>query len=226
MSRTPFQPDVERLPREIPVFPLSGVLLLPHGRLPLNIFEPRYLAMVADALAGDRVIGMIQPTDPASRAKAPALYETGCAGRITAFSETDDGRMLITLTGLCRFSVLRELPAAAGGYRRVVPAWERFAGDLEAETADVAGALDRARLTAGLKCYFRAQGISANWDHIQCTPDERLVTSLAMVCPFEACEKQALLEAPDLAERAKLLIALIEMAILDGREGDRTQQRH
>ncbi|PWC53410.1 LON peptidase substrate-binding domain-containing protein [Azospirillum sp. TSO22-1] len=216
MSRSPFDPTFDQLPRELPVFPLPGVLLLPRGRLPLNIFEPRYLAMVQDALGTDRMIGMIQPTDPTSRAKAPPLYETGCAGRITSFAETEDGRLLITLTGVCRFLVLRELPCARG-YRRVQPAWERFAADLDGEAT---GGIDRERLVCGLKGYFKTQGISANWDSIDGTPDERLVTSLAMICPFEASEKQALLEAPDLGERAKLLIALIEMAILDGHEGD------
>lgn len=218
MSRSPFDPTFERLPRELPVFPLAGVLLLPRGRLPLNIFEPRYLAMAEDALGGDRMIGMIQPTDPASRAKAPALYETGCAGRITSFAETGDGRLLITLTGVCRFVSLRELPCDRG-YRKVQPAWERFVTDLGSEEA---GGVDRDRLLAGLRGYFKAHGISANWDAIETTPDERLVTSLAMICPFEASEKQALLEAPDLRERAKLLIALIEMAILDGHDGDGT----
>lgn len=218
MSRSPFDPTFDRLPRELPVFPLPGVLLLPRGRLPLNIFEPRYLAMVEDALGRDRMIGMVQPTDPTSRAKVPALYETGCAGRITSFAETEDGRLLITLTGVCRFMALRELPCQRG-YRRVQPAWERFAADLNGEDS---GGIDRSRLLGGLKGYFKAQGISANWEAIEGTPDERLVTSLAMICPFEASEKQALLEAPDLTERAKLLIALIEMAILDGHEGDGT----
>ena len=218
MSRSPFDPTIDRLPRELPVFPLPGVLLLPRGRLPLNIFEPRYLTMVEDSLAADRMIGMIQPTDPASRAKAPALYETGCAGRITSFAETEDGRLLITLTGVCRFVALREL-SCERGYRRVLPAWERFAADLDGEAC---GSIDRDRLLGGLKGYFKTQGISANWDAIEGTPDERLITSLAMICPFEASEKQALLEAPDLMERAKLLIALIEMAILDGHEGDGT----
>lgn len=222
MSRNPFDPTFDRLPRTLPIFPLPGVMLLPRARLPLNIFEPRYLAMVEDALKGDRNIGMIQPLDPASRAKAPPVYETGCAGRITSFSETDDGRYLITLTGVCRFHVLSELETV-GGYRRVHPGWERFAGDL---VEDPGGGIDRDRLLAGLKCYFRAQGISANWEHIVGTPDERLVNSLAMICPFAASEKQALLEAPDLTERATLLIALIEMAILDARDSDQAAQRH
>jgi len=216
MSRNPFDPSLDRLPRTLPIFPLAGVLLLPRGRLPLNIFEPRYRAMVEDAMAGDRMIGMVQPTDPASREREPSVYETGCAGRITTFAETEDGRYIITLTGLCRFTILREVEGLRG-YRRVSPAWERFAEDLKAEPC---GELDRPRLLAGLMSYFKVQGISVDWSAIESTPDERLVTSLAMICPFEPSEKQALLEAPDLSERAKLLIALIEMAILDGREGD------
>lgn len=222
MSRNPFDPTPETLPSALPVFPLPGVLLLPRGRLPLNIFEPRYLALVEDAMAAGRLMGMIQPLDPSCRTRCPALYETGCAGRITNFSETEDGRLLITLSGLSRFRVVRELPMERG-YRRVQPAWERFAGDLDGEPA---AGLDRARLLAGLRPYFKAQGISANWDAIEGTPDERLVTSLAMICPFEPSEKQALLEAPDLAERARLLIALIEMAILDNRDNDSAVHRH
>ncbi len=224
MSRNPFDPPFDRLPRTLPIFPLAGVVLLPRGRLPLNIFEPRYLAMVEDAMAADRMIGMVQPTNPASRAAEPSVYETGCAGRITTFAETADGRYLITLTGVCRFTALREVEGARG-YRRVVPAWERFTVDLKAEPC---GELDRARLLAGLKSYFKVQGLSVDWNAIAATPDERLVTSLAMICPFEPSEKQALLEAPDLPERAKLLIALIEMAILDGHDsdGDGTLPRH
>lgn len=222
MTRQSFDPTPGELPRTLPIFPLPGVLLLPRGRLPLNIFEPRYLAMVEDALGSGRMIGMVQPLDPDCRAKAPPVYETGCAGRITTFSETDDGRFLITLSGVSRFHLLRELPEERG-YRRVQPAWERFLPDLEREPC---GGVDRPRLLTGLRTYLKAQRISVNWDAIDGTPDERLVTSLAMICPFEACEKQALLEAPDLPERAKLLIALIEMAILDIRDGDAATPRH
>ncbi|WP_188261802.1 LON peptidase substrate-binding domain-containing protein [Azospirillum tabaci] len=222
MSRNPIDPSLDRLPRQLPIFPLAGVLLLPRGRLPLNIFEPRYLAMVEDALAGDRMIGMVQPTDPACRLREPAVYGTGCAGRITSFAETEDGRYLITLTGVSRFAIMRELDGQRG-YRRVAADWDRFSGDLidplERGGADGCG-LDRARLLAGLKGYFKMQGLSVDWKAIDGTPDERLVTSLAMICPFSPSEKQALLETPDLPERAKLLIALVEMAILDSHEGD------
>ena len=221
MSPNPFDPSFDQLPEIISIFPLTGVLLLPRGKLPLNIFEPRYLAMTDDALSGNRMIGIIQPSDPLSRASAPPVYPIGCAGRITSFSETDDGRYLITLTGVCRFEIVRELPIVRG-YRRVTASWERFAGDL----AEPGPALfDRARLVEGLRTYFKIQGISANWDAIEATPDERLVTSLAMICPFEPSEKQALLECGTLSERASMMIAIIEMAVLDKRDGD-TMARH
>ena len=221
MSPNPFDPTFDQLPEIVPIFPLTGVLLLPRGKLPLNIFEPRYLAMTEDALSGNRMIGIIQPSDPLSRASVPPVYPIGCAGRITSFSETDDGRCLITLTGVCRFETARELPIVRG-YRRVDVSWERFAADLEEPGPAL---FDRARLVEGLRTYFKIQGISANWDAIESTPDERLVTSLAMICPFEPSEKQALLECGSLSERASMMIAIIEMSVLDKRGGD-TMARH
>jgi uncharacterized protein len=221
MSPNPFDPTFDQLPEIVPIFPLTGVLLLPRGKLPLNIFEPRYLAMTEDALSGNRMIGIIQPSDPLSRASVPPVYPIGCAGRITSFSETDDGRCLITLTGVCRFETVRELPIVRG-YRRVDVSWERFAADLEEPGPAL---FDRARLVEGLRTYFKIQGISANWDAIESTPDERLVTSLAMICPFEPSEKQALLECGSLSERASMMIAIIEMSVLDKRGGD-TMARH
>jgi uncharacterized protein len=199
------------LPSMLPIFPLTGVLLLPRGRLPLNIFEPRYLAMTRDALAGERLIGMVQPSDPGVAAENPPVYPTGCAGRITSFSETDDGRFLITLTGISRFRIREELPLLEG-YRRVVPEWREFARDL---ASDDEPAFDRDRLLRGLRAYFQHQKIEADWDAITSVPGERLVTSIAMICPFEPSEKQALLEAPDLDERARLLTAIVEMAALN-----------
>jgi Lon protease-like protein len=221
MSPNPFDPTFDQLPEIVPIFPLTGVLLLPRGKLPLNVFEPRYLAMTEDALSGNRMIGIIQPSDPLSRASVPPVYPIGCAGRITSFSETDDGRYLITLTGVCRFETARELPIMRG-YRRVDVSWERFAADLEEPGPAL---FDRARLVEGLRTYFKIQGISANWDAIESTPDERLVTSLAMICPFEPSEKQALLECGSLSERASMMIAIIEMSVLDKRGGD-TMARH
>jgi hypothetical protein len=209
------------LPAILPIFPLTGVLLLPRGRLPLNIFEPRYLAMTRDALAGERLIGMVQPSNPAGSASNPPVYPTGCAGRITSFAETEDGRFLITLTGTSRFRIREELPLLEG-YRRVVPEWREFARDLENE--DEAG-FDRDRLLRGLRAYFQQHQISADWDAVTAVPGERLVTSIAMICPFEPSEKQALLEAPDLDERARLLTAIVEMAVLN-RPSDGAGARH
>ena len=199
------------LPSTIPVFPLPGVLLLPRGTLPLNIFEPRYLAMTEDALATpDRLIGMIQPTEPERADKPPALYSVGCAGRIASFSETDDGRYLITLSGVCRFGVSEEV-ATMRGYRRVVPDFARWQGDLGEPPR---GAIDRDRLLTALKAFFARNDMSADWNAINDSPDDRLVTTLAMFCPFEPQEKQALLESESLAERAATLIALLEMGTL------------
>jgi uncharacterized protein len=206
------RPGVAALCETLPIFPLAGVLLLPRGRLPLNIFEPRYLAMTRDALAGDRLIGMVQPSDPNQPMSGnPPVYPTGCAGRITSFSETDDGRYLITLTGLCRFQIGEELPLYSG-YRRVVPRWDEFAGDLRNPREP---SFDRERLMRGLRAYFDKHQIKAEWDAISSVPGERLVTSIAMVCPFEPSEKQALLEARGLDERAELLTAIVEMAVME-----------
>jgi len=210
---------IENLPTVLPIFPLAGVLLLPRGRLPLNIFEPRYLAMFDDALAGSRMIGMIQPADPAPTDTSPALFEVGCAGRITSFSETGDGRYLVTLDGVARFRIFEELPLHHG-YRRVAPDWSPYSGDLDEEPCS----MDRPRLINLLQAYFRQQGLSANWDAIGQTPDERLLTSLAMICPFAPPEKQALLEADCLSNRGRLMMTLLELAIAGGGEND--QPRH
>ena len=205
MSRSPFDPPFERLPGSVPIFPLSGALLLPGGRLPLNIFEPRYLNMVGDALAGDRMIAMVQPC--AEGEEAPEVYRTGCVGRLISFSETDDGRYLITLQGLIRFEVAEEL-ALRNGYRRVRPDYARYRADLDEEEAEI----ERSELMSALRDYFDATGVSGDWDAIEQAPNERLVTSLAMGCPFEPPEKQALLEAMTLAERSQIMTAMLQMA--------------
>jgi uncharacterized protein len=204
------------LPRGLPIFPLPGVLLLPRGRLPLNIFEKRYLAMFDDALGGDRLIGMIQPSDARANDPSPALFSVGCAGRITSFSESGDGRYLVALDGVARFKITEELPLHRG-YRRVTPDWSPFGADLEEDN----GTVDRHRLIELLQAYFRQQSLSANWDAIGQAPDERLVTSLAMICPFQPPEKQALLEAGCLSERARLMMSLLEIAIAGHGEDDR-----
>jgi hypothetical protein len=216
MSVNPFAHRFEDLPASLPVFPLTGVLLLPQGRLPLNVFEPRYLNMVRDALATDRLIGMIQPRKPSDPADAPEMYPLGCAGRITQFAETDDGRFMITLTGACRFRVDQEVTSMRG-YRRVIADWSGYRTDLEPEPEIT---LDRERFDDSLRRYFDAQGITADWDTIRSTADDPLITTLAMICPFEPNEKQALLETPGLQERADMMLTLLEMAVVGESGGD------
>ena len=199
------------LPRRLKVFPLPGALLLPHAELPLNIFEPRYLAMIGDALAGDRLIGMIQPDhDDADLSGAPALKHVGCAGRITTFAETPDGRLLITLSGICRFAIAREL-STDKPYREVEADFSDFAADL-AETENDDG-VDRTSLIKVFRDYLAANDMSADWDQVRSASTEALVNTLAVLAPHAPRDKQALLEAKDLKERADVLIALTEMAL-------------
>lgn len=199
---------IDDFPAEFAVFPLGGALLLPGGKLPLNIFEKRYLRMVDDALADGRVIGMIQPDESRRDGPSgPALYRVGCLGRLSSFSETDDGRYLVTLTGLIRFSVQVELEVVRG-YRRVRADLARFRPDLDEPEA---AAVDRAGLLAALRAYFQAHGFDANWDAIEEMPNQALVNTLSMVCPFEPPEKQALLEAATGVDRADTLLTLLKM---------------
>lgn len=211
MSAAVHSPGPDDLPETIPVFPLPGALLLPHGHLPLNIFEPRYLNLTADALGQGRMMGMVQPVhaeaDPVS--DTAELYRTGCLGRITSFAETDDGRFLITLTGVSRFRIVDELESVRG-YRRAAVRYDAFAHDLQEDTGATA---DRQRLLDAVRAYFQLQGIDTDWAAIKEAPDGALVTSLAMTCPFEPREKQALLECPGLIERGELLTTLMEMAV-------------
>ena len=215
-----FDRPFDDLPASLPVFPLTGVLLLPRGRLPLNIFEPRYLAMISDAMGDGRMIGMLQPTDPSSQDINPSVYQTGCAGRIVSFEETDDGRFLITLLGLNRFNIRDELPLKRG-YRSAITDWTPYRHDVDQPEASE---IDRARLLAGLRGYFEIHAIRVDWENVEEADNERLVNMVAMVCPFEPPEKQALLEAEDLDARARTLIALVEMAVLSTANDDGTQQ--
>ncbi len=217
-GRNPFEPSFEQLPDTLPIFPLSGVLLLPGGKLPLNVFEPRYLAMVFDALAGHRMIGMVQPLQPGGFAGdglptddgSPKVHRIGCAGRITSFNETEDGRLLLALSGVCRFEIVRELDLAHGGYRRVSSVFSPYRADLD--DADLMPVeLDRERLMAALATFFRTRKLSTDWDAVKQAADANLVTSLSMVLPFGPTEKQALLEAADTSARAKLLVGFLEM---------------
>ena len=199
------------LPSVIPVFPLPGALMLPRARLPLNIFEPRYLAMLDDALKTEhRLIGMIQPLE--SRGDdPPPLRKIGCAGRVTSFSETEDGRYLIALTGVCRFRVAEELDGFTP-YRRVSADWSGFERDLALED-DADPEFDRPAFLDLLKRYFEAARLSSDWSTLEEAEEELLINSLSMLCPFAVEEKQALLEAPRLAERRETICALMEFAI-------------
>ena len=199
----------EKLPAVTPIFPLIGVLLLPGGRLPLNIFEPRYLEMTQDAMASHRIIGMIQPADPHSRDFESDIYHTGCAGLVSEFEETADNRILVTLTGVCRFEVANELPLEGLLYRRVAARYQSYACDLIQENAI---ALDRDRLISALRKFFAARGIDADWSAIDEMCNEDLMTSFAMACPFGPSEKQALLECRETEERSAMFQALLEMA--------------
>ena len=200
--------STDDLPRTLGIFPLTGVLLLPRGHLPLNVFEPRYLALVESAISGSRLIGMIQPTEHEDKALKPPLTAIGCAGRITAYRETEDGRYLITLTGICRFRVAEELDTPAS-FRAVKPDFAPFAGDLaERDDED----FPRERLLEALNEYLSRRELKADWKSVMNAPAETLVNALAMLCPFEPNEKQALLEAPGWQERVSTLLALLEMA--------------
>ena len=204
--------QIADLPQLIPVFPLDGALLLPGGELPLQIFEPRYLNMVDDAMAGDRVIGMVQ-TRGGSKAR-PMLSNVGCLGRITSYAETSDGRYLITLTGLCRFETGEELDLRLP-YRQVRAKYDRFGDDLgdddDAEVSEDA----RSRFAAALKRYLNRRELDIDWETAHDAPLEALVNSLCMGLPFEPAEKQAFLEAPDLTGRFEVLTTLLEIDASD-----------
>ena len=198
---------ISDLPQVIPVFPLDGALLLPGAQLPLNIFEPRYLNMIDDVMAAERVIGMIQTREGGDRAR-PALAEVGCLGRITSFAETQDGRYLITLTGVCRFAVGPELTLPAP-YRQIRADFSRFETDLE--EAPPCGPAERTALFEALRPYRDGRGMALDWEAAEKAPTESLVSSLCMALPFEAAEKQALLEAADVEARRLTLIALLQI---------------
>lgn len=199
------------IPPVIPVFPLSGALLLPRAELPLNIFEPRYLAMVDDAIGGARLIGMVQPdeNEPAT-ARGPAVYKVGCLGRLTQFGETGDGRYLITLTGICRFRILEELLVTTP-YRQFRVDTTAFAQDFEPSVGEAA--VDREAVLSALAAFLEANKLEADWDGIRQAGTETLVNALSVMSPYGALEKQALLEAKDLKARADMLVAITQMML-------------
>ncbi len=207
---------VADLPQVIPILPLPGAILLPRGQLPLNIFEPRYLNMVDDAMAGDRIIGMIQPQ--AGPGRLPTLSPVGCAGRITSFAETSDGRYLITLTGCARFRLGSELPTQTP-YRQVRADFTSFGKDLAAPPVDDVG-LDREGLLDALRTYLETRGLDIDWDTAETAPPEALINSLSMALPFDPPEKQALIEAASLTDRSDVLTALLTIDAADSGDGD------
>jgi len=200
------------LPGTIPIFPLPGALLLPRGQMPLNIFEPRYLEMVDDALRdGRRLIGMIQPdTAQAGTEDKPALFKVGCVGRITQLAETGDGRYLIQLTGVARFRIESELEVVTS-YRQCRVTYAPFADDFVARKGEEA--VDRKALLDALSAFLKANDLKADWEGIEKAPNEALVNALAMMSPYGPAEKQALLEAPDLKTRAEILVAVTEIEL-------------
>ena len=229
-----FDPEFDQLPMRIPIFPLPSALLLPGGQLPLNIFEPRYLAMVTHALATPtRLIGMVQPLDHHAGgdianddiandnianddgADAAGLFETGCAGRLSFFQESEDGRFVIALTGVCRFHRLRQ-ELDPNGFLVADVDWQPFANDLRIDVS----ALDRDPLIKVMKRYFDMKGFETDWTQIENSDNHQLLATLSMICPFEVAEKQALLEADSMAKRADLLIAMMEMALHDETGGN------
>lgn len=199
---------VHDLPQVVPVFPVDGALLLPQAALPLNIFEPRYLNMIDDAMGGERMIGLVQTRAGGDRER-PSLAAVGCVGRITSFAETSDGRYLITLTGICRFKVGDELPVRTP-YRQVRADFLPFEADLRSETDPEEG-FDKLRLLNALKAYLDRHALEVDWETAKAAPCEALVNSLAMALPFEPAEKQALLEAETTTDRRTALIALLEI---------------
>ncbi|WP_420391406.1 LON peptidase substrate-binding domain-containing protein [Acuticoccus sp.] len=204
---------VADVPSVVPVFPLSGALLLPRAHLPLNIFEPRYVTMIDDVMAGERVIGMVQPRfdgDGEADDEVPELCAVGALGRVVSYQESGDGRYLIQLGGVCRFRILEELRSGTP-YRRCRIDAQPFAGDLASSRSD--GAVDRDALIRAFQSYLDANDLEADWKSVRSASNEALVNTLAMMSPYGPAEKQALLEAPDLASRAATLVAITEMEV-------------
>lgn len=212
--------DVRDFPETIPVFPLTRALLLPRSELPLRIFEPRYVNMIDDAMAGSRLVGMVQPIGP-ENAPAPELFTVGCCGRITALAEAGDARYLITLTGVCRFRIIGEEPTS-GPYRKCRVSYSDFVDDLKPDSAQ--DLVNRGGIIETLRVFAQSSNVDLDWSSIDAAPTETLVNALAMMSPFGPQEKQSLLEAKDLRVRAEMLIALAEMDL--AQRGDEPQRYH
>lgn len=219
----PFLPTFDKLPTELPIFPLSGAVLMPKVQLPLNIFEPRYLNLVQYALASDHLLGMVQPMHSGeSSEEAPPMHRVGCAGRITSYSETNDGRLLIVLTGLCRFEIARELEGQQG-FRRIEPDWSRFDSDYDEITDNIA---DRDQFIGSLRSFCDQHRVEIPWDDLNRMPDSDMVNLLCTHLPLASEDKQALIETIELPERASLMRGLMEMSAFGRMAGTTTEQRH
>ena len=210
----------DEMPGVLPLFPLSGALLLPRGQLPLNIFEPRYLAMIDDALRTHRMVGMIQP-DPEAGDERPPLFKVGCAGRITQFAESGDGRYILTLTGVSRFAMIEEV-AAMTPYRQGRIDFQAFASDFKPREGEEQ--VDRDGVLKALRDFAEENHLQIDWDSINQAPNEALVNALSMMSPFGPREKQALLEASDLKGRAEVLVAITEIELARGRNAPSSLQ--
>ena len=209
MTYSPFIPGFDQLPETLPIFLLPDAVVMPDSDLPLNIFEPRYLNMVADAMGSHRMFGMLQP-DPSKPDQPEAVYKTGCAGRITTYQETSDGRIELVLTGICRFDIRQEVPSTRG-YRLVVPDWEPYRTDYEEPLST--SVEHRDRLIYLLKNYFNATQIETDWKTVMRIPPERLVNTLTTLLPLGGLEKQAILEAITPQDRVDTLITALEMQV-------------
>jgi Lon protease-like protein len=205
-------PNYDHLPGTLPIFPLESAVVMPQADLPLNIFEPRYLNMVQDALATHHMFGMVQP-DYSRKGSPTPVYRTGCAGRITSYRETPDGRILLALSGVCRFDISEEL-ATTRGYRAVVPDWSRFALDIEKQ-ADQA-LTDRTRFLGALKRYLKSKEMDTDWKSLEQAPDLQLVHALTTLLPLEPADKQAILESIEPSGQADALLASLEMSLHNG----------
>ncbi|MGV6819796.1 MAG: LON peptidase substrate-binding domain-containing protein [Parvularcula sp.] len=215
--------SVADLPGEIALFPLREALLLPRGRLPLNVFEPRYLSMVDYALAHGRMVGLVRPQYDGDDEVNPPLYEVGCAGRIVSFAETGSGRLVLSLDGVSRFRLIRDTLSDAG-FRVGAVEFAPFARDLTPSTYE--DDFVRNRIINVLGAYLSAIDLSADWDSVDGAPIEAIISGIAMACPFDPDEKQALLEAPDVPSRAETLITTMEMAIAaEGMDGGSPPER-
>ena len=205
----------KELPTLIPLLPLHGAVLLPRSQLPIPIFEIDYLSMIAESIKSHHMIGVVQPIlKNLNMEENLSLFKSGCLGRIIDINEAEESRLIITLSGISRFDIIEEV-ASEHGYRRALVSYDRYAQDLVDE---VDFSFDRFRLLKALKGYFKIMDITPNWQEIDKTSNEKLITALAMVCPFEASEKQAILESPTLKEQSQIITTMIEMASLENPE--------